>query len=90
MMAMYYLNPSPVRFLGFDNFLRSTSTQSTVKIQNSVKFSEACRVVLIPKREEYAAAGIQLWWSPNEFHKFKKVSCCFVVDDLFLTCILHV
>jgi len=71
-MAMYYLNPSPVRFLGFDNFLRSTSTQSTVKIQNSVKFSEACRVVLIPKREEYAAAGIQLWWSPNEFHKFKK------------------
>jgi hypothetical protein len=35
--------------------------------------SQVCRVVLVPKREEYKAAGIKLWWTTSEFNQFKKV-----------------
>jgi hypothetical protein len=43
-----------------------------VKLKKSVKFEDFCRVILIPRREEYTKAGIRLWWSPKEFNSFKK------------------
>lgn len=31
-----------------------------------------CRVVLIPMRQEYTAAGINLWWTRKDFSKFRQ------------------
>jgi len=40
--------------------------------KKSVRFSEMCKVILIPTRHEYSSAGIVLWWSKNDFITFRK------------------
>lgn len=45
------------------------------KIKNtkkSVRFSELCKVILIPMRHEYSAAGIYLWWTKQDFLTFRQ------------------
>jgi hypothetical protein len=37
-----------------------------------VNFSETCRVVLIPERQEYVNAGIFLWWNQRDFSSFRE------------------
>lgn len=43
-----------------------------MKLKKSVRFSDMCKVVLIPMRQEYSAAGINLWWTSGDFHSFKQ------------------
>jgi hypothetical protein len=44
-----------------------------VKTKKSVRFSEMCKVVLIPMRQEYSAAGIFLWWTKTDFLSFRQI-----------------
>ena len=77
---MYFLNPSNKwnsSRLSFEAPWTSSSLavdcpQKSEKESKSVRFEDFCRVILIPKRDEYAKAGIKLWWSPSEFSAFKK------------------
>jgi hypothetical protein len=49
------------------------STPVGVKTKKSVRFSEMCKVVLIPMRQEYSAAGIFLWWTKTDFLSFRQM-----------------
>lgn len=44
-----------------------------MKTKKTVRFSELCKVILIPMRQEYSAAGIFLWWTRTDFLSFKQV-----------------
>jgi hypothetical protein len=50
----------------------SSSLPARILKKKSVSFSDMCRVVLIPMRQEYSAAGINLWWSRKDFSKFRQ------------------
>jgi len=60
------------------NFQIKTTLQLKPKINQNktkkklVRFSEICKVILIPTRHEYLSAGIILWWSKNDFKFFKQ------------------
>lgn len=49
------------------------ATQRSVKPKKCVRFSEMCKVVLIPMRQEYSAAGIFLWWTKKDFLSFRQM-----------------
>ena len=77
---MYILNPSN-KWNSSRHWFESPWTSDNLafdcpskcqKEKKTVKFENFCRVVLIPKRDEYTKAGIKLWWSQNEYSTFKK------------------
>ena len=45
----------------------SKSSKRLNRIQRRVCYSDQCSVILIPSREEYEKAGIQLWYTPETF-----------------------
>lgn len=47
--------------------------QSAVKSSKQVRFSETCRVVLIPCLKEYRSLGLHLemWWEEKDYRSFK-------------------
>ena len=49
-----------------------------LKSKKSVRFSDFCRVVLIPQRQEYSAAGLSasMWWSKRDYGVFKQGYLC--------------
>lgn len=49
-----------------------------------VRFSEVCRVVLIPTKEEYKALGLHLdlWWQKKHFYTFRQAYLLFKRDCL--------
>ena len=53
----------------FDHWEISTDDLSFPKItkQRQVHYSNKCSVVLIPCRDEYKKAGIDLWYTNNDF-----------------------
>jgi hypothetical protein len=50
-----------------------TTRHSMKPKKKSVRFSELCKVVLIPMRQEYSAAGIFLWWTKKDFLSFRQM-----------------
>mmetsp|Transcript_24466 Transcript_24466/g.25093 ORF Transcript_24466/g.25093 Transcript_24466/m.25093 type:complete len:301 (-) Transcript_24466:395-1297(-) len=59
----------------FQTNLLLETTMNGIKIpkKKSVRFSEMCKVVLIPMRHEYSAAGIILWWTRKDFITFRQM-----------------
>ena len=53
-------------------FFQPIARKPSKTTEKCVQFSDMCRVILIPKRQEYAAAGIHLWWTKTDFVLFKK------------------
>jgi hypothetical protein len=50
-----------------------TAQRSVKSKKKSVRFSDMCKVVLIPMRHEYSAAGIYLWWTKKDFLSFRQM-----------------
>jgi len=40
-------------------------------LKKSVSFSNVCQAFLIPTREEYLKANVDLWWTRNDYAKFR-------------------
>jgi len=51
--------------------INQTLSGAVKSAPKKVNFAETCRVVLIPKRHEYTAAGIRLWSTSQEFEQMK-------------------
>lgn len=53
--------------------ISSSSDISTIKSTKQVRFSETCRVVLIPCLKEYRSLGlhIDMWWDEKDYRSFK-------------------
>jgi hypothetical protein len=51
--------------------LKISSIPIQIKTKKNVRFADFCKVVLIPMRQEYSAAGIFLWWTKKDFIQFK-------------------
>ena len=49
------------------------SDQGLEKAFKSLRFSDFTRVVMIPSRHECLAPGMNLWWTPQDYHSFKQM-----------------
>lgn len=50
----------------------NTGLPPLISTQRAVRFSDKCKVILVPARKDYAAAGIQLHWTEEDYKKFKE------------------
>lgn len=74
MSSQIILQIEPVFDFQVNSSLQLQEKNNKMKIikKKSVRFSEMCKVILIPTRHEYSSAGIVLWWSKNDFITFRK------------------
>jgi hypothetical protein len=52
---------------------RISSSELPMKTSKQVRFSDTCRVVLIPSLKEYRSLGLHLdmWWDEKDYRSFK-------------------
>lgn len=52
----------------------SSSASNQNKVKDKITFNNAVRVVLIPTRDEYRAAGLSdvMWWEDSDYSNFKE------------------
>lgn len=50
----------------------NTDSPPLKRAKKTVSFSDTCIVILVPQKEEYKAAGIQLHWEEKDYKEFEE------------------